>query len=116
MIGSRNNPGEAHENGSIEAHNKHLKTALDQALILRGSRDFADLAASRRFVDEIVARRNRRREDRVRVELQTLRPLPERRTTDCSETVVRMLFPKEHVNPRSSKPLLSGSCPRYRFT
>ncbi len=31
MIASRNNPGEAHENGSVEAHNNHLKTALDQA-------------------------------------------------------------------------------------
>ena len=60
LLASRNNPGEAHENGSIEAHNNHLKVALDQALILRGSRDFPDLASWRRFVDEVVARRNRR--------------------------------------------------------
>ena len=91
MIASRNNPGEAHENGAIEAHNNHLKTALDQALILRGSRDFPDIAAWRRFVDEVVARRNRRREDRVEVELQHLKPLPERRTTDFTECVVRVV-------------------------
>ena len=30
--------------GAVEAHNNHLKVALDQALILRGSRDFAELA------------------------------------------------------------------------
>ena len=91
MIPSRNNPGEAHENGAVEAHNNHLKVALDQALILRGSRDFPDIAAWRRFVDEVVARRNRRREDRVKVELPKLKPLPERRTTDFTELVVRVV-------------------------
>lgn len=90
MIASRNNPGEAHENGAVEAHNNHLKTALDQALILRGSCDFADLADWRRFVDELVARRNRRREAAVRTEMAALRPLPARRTTDFTEVVARV--------------------------
>ena len=90
MLASRNNPGEAHENGSVEAHNNHLKVALDQALILRGSRDFADLGEWRRFVDELVARRNRRREDAVRIEIAALRPLPARRTTDFTEVVARV--------------------------
>jgi hypothetical protein len=90
MIASRNNPGEAHENGAVEAHNNHLKTALDQALILRGSRDFAELAAWRRFVDELVARRNRRREAALRTEMAALRPLPARRTTDFTEAVARV--------------------------
>ena len=63
------NPGEAHDNGAVEAHNNHLKTALDQGLILRGSRDFATLADWRRFVDELVARRNRRREAAVCAEM-----------------------------------------------
>ncbi|WP_420587523.1 TniB family NTP-binding protein, partial [Ruegeria sp.] len=91
MVASRNNPGEAHENGAIEAHNNHLKVALDQALILRGSRDFPDIDAWRRFVDEVVARRNRRREDKIKVELQHLKPLPTQRTTDFTELVVRVV-------------------------
>ena len=90
MIGSRNNPGEAHENGAVEAHNNHLKIALDQALILRGSRDFPDIEDWRRFVDELVGRRNRRREAAVRTEMATLRPLPARRTTDFTEVVARV--------------------------
>lgn len=90
MRASRNNPGEAHENGAVEAHNNHLKVALDQALILRGSRDFSDLAAWRRFVDELVGRRNRRREAAVRIEMAALRPLPARRTTDFTEIVARV--------------------------
>ncbi len=90
LIASRNNPGEAHENGAVESHHRHLKTALDQALILRGSRDFAGLAEYRTFVDQLVARRNRRREAKVRVEMAALRPLPPRRTTDFAELVARV--------------------------
>ncbi len=90
MVASRNNPGEAHENGAVETHNRHLKTALDQALILRGSRDFASVADWRGFVDQLVARRNRRREAAVRIETAALRPLPARRTTDFTEVVARV--------------------------
>ena len=90
LIASRNNPGEAHENGAVESHNRHLRTALDQALILRGDRDFASLADYRRFVDQLVARRNRRREAAVRVETAALRPLPARRATDFAEIVARV--------------------------
>jgi hypothetical protein len=90
MRASRCNPGEAHENGAVESHHRHLKTALDQALILRGSRDFGDVADWRRFVDQLVARRNRRREDAIRLEAAALRPLPARRTTDFTETVARV--------------------------
>ena len=59
---TRNNRGLAHENGAVEAANRHLKTALDQALMLRGHRDFDDLDAYRRFVRDVVARRNARRQ------------------------------------------------------
>jgi hypothetical protein len=50
----------AHENGSIESPHGHLKRAIEDALLLRGSRDFDTLEAYRRFVDEIVGRRNAR--------------------------------------------------------
>jgi hypothetical protein len=88
---SRNNPGEAHENGAVEAHNGHLKDALDQALILRGSRDFADLASYQRFVDEVVARRNAARSAALEVELREMQPLPRQRTTDFTEAIVTVL-------------------------
>lgn len=90
LLASRCNPGEPHENGSVEAQNRHLKTALGQALILRGSRDFDDVADWRRFVDQLVARRNRRRDDAVRIEAAALRPLPARRATDFTEVVARV--------------------------
>ena len=47
MTPTRNNPGVAHENGSIEGPLSHLKRALEDALLLRGSRDFEDLDAYR---------------------------------------------------------------------
>ena len=45
MEPSRNNAGIAHENGSIESAHGHLKKAVEDALLLRGSRDFDDLDA-----------------------------------------------------------------------
>src|SRR3954451_10166098 len=88
MTPSRNNRGLAHENGVIESHHGHLKQALDQALLLRGSRDFADLDAYRRFVAELIGRRNARRRKAVELERRALRPLPAQRSTDFDETTV----------------------------
>ena len=82
MRATRNNPGEAHENGSIEASHGHLKTRLDQALRRRGNRDFDSIDAYRRFVDEQCDRHNTRRRTLVVAERQALAPLPARRTTD----------------------------------
>jgi hypothetical protein len=82
MTPTRNNPGVAHENGSIESQHGHLKKAIEDALLLRGSRNFEDLAAYRRFVDEVVGRRNARNRKRIEIERAALKPLPERRTTD----------------------------------
>jgi hypothetical protein len=80
MTPTRNNPGVAHENGAIEGPHAHLKAALQQALLLRGSRDFADLDAYRRFVDEVVGRANAARRKALEIERAHLRPLPARRS------------------------------------
>ena len=88
MTPSRNNRGVAHENGAIESAHGHLKKALRDELLLRGSRDFADLAAYRRFVDETVGRRNARNRKRIEIERPALKPLPESRTTDYEEARV----------------------------
>ncbi len=88
MTPSRNNPGIAHENGSIESPHGHLKKALKDALLLRGSRDFDTLDAYRRFVDEIVGRRNAHNRKRIVLERASLAPLPKRRTADYEEKIV----------------------------
>src|SRR6266436_4463824 len=88
MKASRNNPGVAHENGSIESAHGHLKNALRDELLLRGSCDFADLAAYRRFIDEVVGRRNARNRKRIEIERAALQQLPNRRTTDYEQARV----------------------------
>ena len=88
MTASRNNRGVAHENGAIEGPHGHLKRALEDALLLRGTRDFDDLAAYRRFLDEFCGRRNARNRKRIEAERATLQPLPARRTSDGEETTV----------------------------
>lgn len=81
---TRNNPGVAHENGSVEAAHGHLKRTIKEALELRGSNDFADLAAYQAFLAETVARKNARRAAAVAIELKALGSLPRHRTTDFS--------------------------------
>jgi hypothetical protein len=88
MTPTRNNPGVAHENGAIESAHGHLKKVLGDELLLRGSRDFAELAAYRRFVDEVIGRRNARSRKRIEIERAALKPLPERRTSDYEEARV----------------------------
>src|SRR6201985_1313446 len=88
MEPTRNNRGVAHENGSIESSHGHVKQAIEDALLLRGSRDFDTLDDYRRFVDEIVGRRNARNRKRLDLERPALQALPTRRTTDYEESVV----------------------------
>lgn len=90
MTPSRNNRGIAHENGSVEGPHGHLKRAINDALLMRGSSDFDDLAAYRRFVDEIVSRVNARNSKRIDVERAELQELPVRRTSDYEEVTVRI--------------------------
>jgi hypothetical protein len=87
---SRNNLGESHENGSIESRQGTLKNAIEQALLLRGHRQFDELTDYRRFVAEVVARMNRRVSAKVIEERTALKPLPVRRTSEYEETDARV--------------------------
>ena len=90
MTPTRNNPGLAHENGAIESPHGHLKRAIDDALLLRGSREFDTVAAYRAFIDEVVGRHNARHGARIEAERAHLRALPARRSTDYEELTVRV--------------------------
>jgi len=90
MRASRNNPGQSHENGCIESRQGSLKRALEQALLLRGTREFADLSAYEQFVAETVRRLNARCTRAWEGERAALRPLPARRTADFEEIDARV--------------------------
>jgi hypothetical protein len=88
MDPTRNNRGVAHENGSIESSHGHLKKAVKDALLMRGANDFEDLISYRRFIDEIVSRKNAHNTKRIEAERPALQPLPGQRTRDYEETIV----------------------------
>ena len=88
MDATRNNRGVAHENGTIESAHGHLKKAVKDALLMRGTNGFDDLAGYRRFIDEIVSRKNAHHVKRIEAERPALQPLPGQRTADFEETIV----------------------------
>src|ERR1700704_7159625 len=80
MDPTRNNRGMAHENGAIESSHGHLKKAVKDALLMRGVNDFDDLTSYRRFIDEVVSRKNAANGKRIEAERPTLQSLPGQRT------------------------------------
>lgn len=87
---TRNNPGIAHENGSIEASHGHLKRRIEQQIKLRESNDFSSLESYQSFIDKIVNKINQNCKTRFNQELPYLQSLPTRRTNDFSESYVRV--------------------------
>jgi hypothetical protein len=67
--------GAKEQNGDVEAGNGALKRSLEQALLLRGSRDFESVDAWQAFVDELVFKSNRARGSRVAADIAAMREL-----------------------------------------
>jgi hypothetical protein len=83
-------PRSPEENGDIEQRHYRLKKAVDQALMLRGSRDFASRAEYERFLEQMFEQLDAGREERLREELAVLRRLPARRHQDFREVECRV--------------------------
>ena len=79
LEGRRIQTGQAHENGDVEQRHYRFARALDQALMLRGGRDFADRGDYQRFLGVLFARLNAGRRTRLAEEVSCLRRLPLRR-------------------------------------
>jgi hypothetical protein len=84
------NARQAHENGDVEQSHNRFKQAVEQALLLRGSRDFVDRAAYARFLRETVDQRNAGRQKRFAEERALLRPLPPARLESYKRARVRV--------------------------
>ena len=76
MQPSANTAGCANQNGDVEQSHFRFKTAVDQALRVRGSRDFTDRGAYERFLLDLVRSRNLTRSQRFEADQAALRPLP----------------------------------------
>ena len=73
---TRTNPRSSHENGVAEQGHYRLKDAIDQELVLRGSRDFGAVDVFLSFVRQVSDKRNRLVMAKVEHERRHLRPLP----------------------------------------
>jgi len=85
----RNTPGRAHENGSVEQAHHRFKRAVEQALLLRGTRDFADRVGYEAFLREIFAARNKGRTS-LGDDLREMKELPPMRIEDFRRERVRV--------------------------
>jgi len=72
----RINVRKAHENGDVESSHGHFKTVVDQALLLRGSRDFASREEYERFIKRLIDKRNASRRAKLAEEEACLGELP----------------------------------------
>ena len=67
--------GAKEQNGDVEAANGAFKRRLEQALLVRGSRDFDGVAAWQEFVDRVARKANANRKVRVAEDLAAMREL-----------------------------------------
>lgn len=76
--------GKANENGDVEQSHHRFKSAVEQALLLRNSRDFESRAEYERFLSDLFKRRNAGRQERFGEEQKVLSRLPSRRLEDST--------------------------------
>lgn len=81
--GRRTNPASPHENGDIEQRHNRFKEALDQSLMLRGSRDFVSREEYACFLRDLLSQLNTGRRERFAEELGKLGRLPMKRLEAC---------------------------------
>lgn len=78
----RTNPNCANENGDIEQRHYRIKKAIDQALMLRCSRNFQSRQEYENFLRKILEQLNHGRQKRLQEELCVLNRLPSYKLTD----------------------------------
>jgi len=89
---TRIEPGKSNQNGVVEKAHDRLKSAIEQALVLRGSRDFTSVECYLAFVQEVRRRLNGLVASRVTDERPLLAALPGARMpeyTKYEDVVVR---------------------------
>jgi hypothetical protein len=90
MTGRKIQTGKPNENGDVEQRHYRLKRALGQALLLRDSRDFSSIREYKEFLRLLLAQLNAGRRDRLRIEMQYLRPLPAARLESMKREQVKV--------------------------
>jgi hypothetical protein len=82
--------GAKEQNGDVEASNGALKRRLEQALLVRGSRDFESVEAWQAFIDAVLRKANTARGGRVAEDLAAMRELDVAKLPEYVEERVRV--------------------------
>jgi hypothetical protein len=82
ILPDKNTPGRGHENGDVEQSHHRFKRAVEQALLVRGTREFDSRASYEQFVRGLIAARNRPRAGKLQEELARMHDLPLTRLDD----------------------------------
>lgn len=90
MNGQKIQAGRANENGDIEQRHYRFKRAVEQDLLLRGSRDFVSVEQYRLFLKRVQDQLNAGRRPRLIEEMKALRALPNGRLDSVKRLKVRV--------------------------
>jgi hypothetical protein len=90
LEGEKIQAGRGNENGDVEQRHHRFKRAVEQELLLRGSRDFATVDEYQRFLRMLFARLNAGRSRRLAEEMAVMHELPERRIESAKRERVRV--------------------------
>jgi hypothetical protein len=82
--------GKPHENGDVEQRHHRFKRALDQSLMLRGSRDFNSREEYALFLNKLFLELNGGRKKRFSEEVAVLKRLPLSRFDSCKRISVKV--------------------------
>lgn len=82
--------GAKEQNGDVEASNRAVKARLEQALLLRGHRDFESREEWQAFIHAGLRKANGHRKTKVEEELAAMRPLDAARLPEFVEETVRV--------------------------
>lgn len=90
LNGQKIQAGKAHENGTVEQRHYRFKRALEQSLMLRGSKDFSTREEYAFFLARLFDQLNSNRQPRFAEDLRALKSLPHKRLNDFRLKQVRV--------------------------
>jgi hypothetical protein len=90
LKGCKTNPDSPHENGDVEQRHYRFKKAVDQALLLRGSRNFVDRHEYDQFLSKLFKQLNSGRRKRFLQEQSVLHRLPKHRIDSCKKSSMKV--------------------------
>jgi len=88
LTGRKTQPASPNENGDVEQRHYRFKRAVDQALMLRDSRNFTTRKEYEVFLEGLFGQLNSNRLDRFKEEQEVLRRLPVKRLPACTKLKV----------------------------